>query len=305
MALSHGHYDHTGGVAYMLQSNPKLEVYCHPAACSLDTVASTGWRVPFTCRAAPCRPSTRCRPRECTGFPSPRPFRKASFLPAPFRGSRATRGGGGPFFLDPMGAAPRSHRRRYGPLDRDLRRPGGLRWLLSRRPGEHPRAYPPFVRYRYHCRGHRRFPPAADRPPAYRSDDFRFTAVIAPLYGALPLHGRRRHGCAVQCISNARYTGASPVCGWPFNPPPNSHKASCPGSRAPRREPGITCPFRNDSLWFRPGSKIPFPGWALVPVAVAEGNHSTPGSGRSALQCPFFCQFKSLWVRPGEISICS
>ncbi|MBN1308140.1 MAG: MBL fold metallo-hydrolase [Chitinispirillaceae bacterium] len=30
LVLSHGHYDHTGGVGRMLEINPALEVYCHP-----------------------------------------------------------------------------------------------------------------------------------------------------------------------------------------------------------------------------------------------------------------------------------
>ncbi|MBN1574929.1 MAG: MBL fold metallo-hydrolase [Chitinispirillaceae bacterium] len=30
LVLSHGHYDHTGGVARMLELNPSLQVYCHP-----------------------------------------------------------------------------------------------------------------------------------------------------------------------------------------------------------------------------------------------------------------------------------
>jgi 7,8-dihydropterin-6-yl-methyl-4-(beta-D-ribofuranosyl)aminobenzene 5'-phosphate synthase len=30
LVLSHGHYDHTGGVARLLEINPALQVYCHP-----------------------------------------------------------------------------------------------------------------------------------------------------------------------------------------------------------------------------------------------------------------------------------
>jgi 7,8-dihydropterin-6-yl-methyl-4-(beta-D-ribofuranosyl)aminobenzene 5'-phosphate synthase len=30
LVLSHGHYDHTGGVAALLDLNPKISVYCHP-----------------------------------------------------------------------------------------------------------------------------------------------------------------------------------------------------------------------------------------------------------------------------------
>lgn len=32
LVLSHGHYDHSGGVAHVLQSKPSVELYCHPAA---------------------------------------------------------------------------------------------------------------------------------------------------------------------------------------------------------------------------------------------------------------------------------
>jgi len=30
LILSHGHYDHTGGVGMLLKSNPKLDIYAHP-----------------------------------------------------------------------------------------------------------------------------------------------------------------------------------------------------------------------------------------------------------------------------------
>jgi len=30
LVLSHGHYDHTGGVAAVLDLNPEISVYCHP-----------------------------------------------------------------------------------------------------------------------------------------------------------------------------------------------------------------------------------------------------------------------------------
>ncbi len=30
LVLSHGHYDHTGGISYAIGSNPGIDVYCHP-----------------------------------------------------------------------------------------------------------------------------------------------------------------------------------------------------------------------------------------------------------------------------------
>jgi len=32
LVLSHGHYDHTGGIGYVLEKNPEIKIYLHPAA---------------------------------------------------------------------------------------------------------------------------------------------------------------------------------------------------------------------------------------------------------------------------------
>ena len=32
VVLSHGHYDHTGGIPFVLEQNPRVPVYCHPDA---------------------------------------------------------------------------------------------------------------------------------------------------------------------------------------------------------------------------------------------------------------------------------
>jgi len=32
LVLSHGHFDHTGGIAYVLEKNPGIKIYLHPAA---------------------------------------------------------------------------------------------------------------------------------------------------------------------------------------------------------------------------------------------------------------------------------
>ena len=40
--LSHGHYDHAGGVSHVLSVNPKISVYCHPKAVQLRCSLSGG-----------------------------------------------------------------------------------------------------------------------------------------------------------------------------------------------------------------------------------------------------------------------
>ncbi len=42
LVLSHGHYDHTGGLSYVLNVNRRISVYCHPKAVKLRCSLSGG-----------------------------------------------------------------------------------------------------------------------------------------------------------------------------------------------------------------------------------------------------------------------
>ena len=101
MALSHGHYDHTGGVAYMLQCNPKLDVYCHPAAVQPRYSCVNGLARPIhmprsAMSAIDKVPSTRMH-----WVSKPAAISESVFLTGPIPRLKGYKGGGGPFFLDP------------------------------------------------------------------------------------------------------------------------------------------------------------------------------------------------------------
>ena len=84
LVLSHGHYDHTGGVAEALKTNQSVTVYAHPAAFAQKFARKTDGTareigLPVRCRK---RPSERCaigwlpptsRPRVRIGLQSPAP----------------------------------------------------------------------------------------------------------------------------------------------------------------------------------------------------------------------------------------
>lgn len=84
LVLSQGHYDHTGGVFHVLQRNPEVHVYCHPAAVlprySLYNGAVRHIHMPHSTMAAIDKIG-------CTGSRSLLLFRTRLALPALFPGS--------------------------------------------------------------------------------------------------------------------------------------------------------------------------------------------------------------------------
>lgn len=113
LVLSHGHYDHTGGISRCLNLARKAELYCHPGAVlprySVRNNSARTLQMPSeSMRAIDTLPAERVHwvqqsllLTETIGLTGPIP-RKTDFEDT-----------GGPFFLDPKG-------RRPDPLDDDL-----------------------------------------------------------------------------------------------------------------------------------------------------------------------------------------
>ena len=106
VALSHGHYDHTGGLPLALERAPGARLHCHPAVArprfSLKSDAAKEVGMP-----EPARKAVGRLPEKLRAFES-RPVLWSSDVgmtgPIPRRISYETTGG--PFFLDPQGAQP-------------------------------------------------------------------------------------------------------------------------------------------------------------------------------------------------------
>jgi 7,8-dihydropterin-6-yl-methyl-4-(beta-D-ribofuranosyl)aminobenzene 5'-phosphate synthase len=112
LVLSHGHYDHTGGIPHVLANAAKAHVFCHPAAVQPRYSLHNGTPQPIQMPSAAMRAIDRlpesnlhwvCHPlriSECVGLTGPIP-RTTSYEDS-----------GGPFYLDPQA-------RRADPIEDD------------------------------------------------------------------------------------------------------------------------------------------------------------------------------------------
>lgn len=106
LVLSHGHYDHTGGMDLALQKAPSVEIYCHSEAVRPRYAVRNGdaaaIHMPRSAMAALDK-----RPRSLLHWtPDPVMISKNVGLTGPIPRLTDYEDVGGPFFLDPQGRRP-------------------------------------------------------------------------------------------------------------------------------------------------------------------------------------------------------
>ncbi|OPL14096.1 MAG: hypothetical protein AVO34_06080 [Firmicutes bacterium ML8_F2] len=107
LVLSHGHYDHTGDVPYVLKVNPKIPVYCHAGVFlpRYSICAETGVRLVSmpqqSCAALIALPSGQIH-----WVSAPQLIQPDIGISGPIPRPHAFEDTGGPFFLDQDGQRP-------------------------------------------------------------------------------------------------------------------------------------------------------------------------------------------------------
>jgi 7,8-dihydropterin-6-yl-methyl-4-(beta-D-ribofuranosyl)aminobenzene 5'-phosphate synthase len=106
LVLSHGHFDHTGGVPQVLREAPDIEVYCHPGVLQTRYSIRDGQAKPIgiprpSLEALERLPAERLHPVRGSLMLSPK-----IWVTAPIPRATAYEDTGGPFFLDPHGEQP-------------------------------------------------------------------------------------------------------------------------------------------------------------------------------------------------------
>lgn len=103
LVLSHGHYDHTGGVAEILGRNPNLPIYLHAGVFqprySLDGGRAKIVKMPMTAMAA----LMHCDDARIHWLTGPRQLTADIGIAGPIPRLVQFENSGGPFFLDPEG----------------------------------------------------------------------------------------------------------------------------------------------------------------------------------------------------------
>ena len=159
LVLSHGHYDHTGGVAEALKTNRPVTVYAHPAAFARKYIRNSDGTAREIGMPYPSDKAIRDSRNRLIATDQPTTVFDGLTVTGPVPRLTDFEDTGGPFFLDeactqagPVG------RRSIGFLrhNRRNRRALGLRTFGRH---QHPALHPPVDRQPSHPRRHRRDAP--------------------------------------------------------------------------------------------------------------------------------------------------
>ena len=113
LVLSHGHYDHTGGIPAVLQQAPELHVYCHPAATQDRYGIREGPAKAIHLPRASLAALNGLPPARLHRVSRPVTVAPGIGLTGPIPRETSYEDTGGPFFLDPEG-------RRTDPIEDDM-----------------------------------------------------------------------------------------------------------------------------------------------------------------------------------------
>jgi 7,8-dihydropterin-6-yl-methyl-4-(beta-D-ribofuranosyl)aminobenzene 5'-phosphate synthase len=111
--LSHGHYDHTGGLAGVLRAASKVDLYCHPGVTQPRYAIRNGKAKPIQMPHASMAAMDKVFENKMHWVLAPVMLGATIGITGPIPRKSGFEDTGGPFFLDPEG-------RRADPIDDDL-----------------------------------------------------------------------------------------------------------------------------------------------------------------------------------------
>jgi 7,8-dihydropterin-6-yl-methyl-4-(beta-D-ribofuranosyl)aminobenzene 5'-phosphate synthase len=122
LILSHGHYDHTGGISYVLKHNPSIKIYCHSDLLlsrysNRDVTAPKDISIPLADESA----ILGLPVKQVCWIDHPERIYPNIWFSGPNPRVHPLEDAGGPFFLDPEGTRP-------DPLEDDM-----AMWIQSNR----------------------------------------------------------------------------------------------------------------------------------------------------------------------------